>query len=134
LLKPTPLANRPSLERFKALVRIASTKRDASPSVVAPASSRVHDKLTRHPSQCFDEFRDLSVLFAFVPRNDRMLDAMSDVILDDLVFDACERGTNSRNLNQYVDAVAIVIDHPRDAADLTFDTVQPLQTALFGFC
>jgi hypothetical protein len=91
-------------------------------------------QLTGHPPQCFDEFSNLSALFAFVTRNDRMLDTMGDVLLDDLVLDACERGTDSCNLGQDVDAVSIFIEHSRNAANLTFDAVQALKTGILRFC
>ena len=55
-----------------------------------------------------------------------MLDAMGDVIAQDLLLEAPQRGAHRRNLRDDVDAIAILIDHARDAAHLALDPVQAL--------
>ena len=54
-----------------------------------------------------------------------MLDAMRDVVAQDLLLDAAQGGAHRRDLRDNVDAVAILVDHLREAADLTFDPAQP---------
>ena len=51
---------------------------------------------------------------------------MGDVILEQLRADLLERGLDRGDLGQDVDAVAILVDHPLDAAHLPFDPVQAL--------
>ena len=63
---------------------------------------------------------------ALVTRGDRVAHAVGDVILEQLRADLLERGLDGRDLGQDVDAVAILVDHPLDAAHLPFDPVQAL--------
>jgi hypothetical protein len=49
---------------------------------------------------------------------------VSDVIPQHLLLDAAERGTNGGNLRHDVDAVAVLIDHSREAADLALDPAE----------
>src|SRR5215831_6089384 len=69
---------------------------------------------------------DLSALIGLVAGGDRMLHAMGDVIAQDLLLEAPKRGAHRRNLRHDVDAVAILVDHPRDAAHLALDPAQAL--------
>src|SRR5262249_38555460 len=69
---------------------------------------------------------DLSPLIGLVAGGDRMLDAMGDVIAQDLLLQAPQRGAHRRNLRHDVNAVAIRVDHARDAAHLALDPAQPL--------
>src|ERR1700704_3058818 len=55
-----------------------------------------------------------------------MLDAMRHVVAQDFLFHAPERSAHRRNLRDDVDAIAILVDHLREAADLAFDPAQAL--------
>src|SRR5207247_3687711 len=63
---------------------------------------------------------------AFVARADRVRNAMVDVLIEDLEREAVERGADGGDLREDVDAVAVVLDHPLDAAHLSLDPVQAL--------
>ena len=53
-----------------------------------------------------------------------MLDAMGDVIAQDLLLHTAERGAHGRDLGDDIDAVAVVLDHAGEAAHLTLDPAQ----------
>src|SRR5438093_8677139 len=63
---------------------------------------------------------------AFVARADRVRNAVVDVRIEDLEREAVERGADGGDLREDVDAVAVVLDHPLDAAHLALDSVQAL--------
>jgi hypothetical protein len=52
---------------------------------------------------------------------------MSDVIAQDFLFGSAQSCTHGCDLGDDVDTIAIVFDHPRQAADLTLDTVKTLE-------
>ncbi len=52
---------------------------------------------------------------------------MRHVVLEHLRRDLLERGLDGGDLRQDVDAVAILLDHPLDAAHLALDPVQALR-------
>ena len=68
-----------------------------------------------------NQFRDFSTLILGVARDDRMLDAVRDMIAQNLVLDLLERGADRLDLMHDVDAIAIRGDHARDAAHLALD-------------
>ena len=57
---------------------------------------------------------------------ERAGDAVVDVVVEDPIRDAVERGRDRADLRQDVDAVAVLRDHPLDAAHLPLDAVQAL--------
>lgn len=57
-----------------------------------------------------------------------MLDAMGDVVAQHLLLDPAQRGPHRRDLRDDVDAVAVVLDHPGEAAHLALDPAQALLT------
>lgn len=59
-----------------------------------------------------------------------MLHAVGDMIAQDFLLEAPQRGAYRRNLRHDVDAVAILLDHARNAANLSFDAIEPLRTSL----
>jgi hypothetical protein len=79
-----------------------------------------------------DQFADLAALLALIARRDRMLDAVGDVIGEDLVFGAAQRGAHRRELGDDIDAIAIVLDHAREPAHLAFDPFEPLEHRRLG--
>ena len=54
------------------------------------------------------------------------MDAVCDVILENLEPEALERGLDGADLREDVDAVAVLFDHPLDASDLPLDPVKAL--------
>ena len=55
-----------------------------------------------------------------------MLDAMADMVAQDLLLKPPQRRAHRRNLRDDVDAVAVLFHHARQAAHLAFDPVQSL--------
>src|SRR5712692_10128205 len=79
------------------------------------------------PAHHLHQLLDLAALIRLVAGRDRMLDAMGDVIAQDLLLQAPQRRAHRRNLGDDVDAVAVVVDHAGDAAHLALDPAQPLR-------
>jgi hypothetical protein len=50
---------------------------------------------------------------------------MLQVIAQDLLLDAVQRRTHGTDLRQHIDAVAVILDHAGDAADLALDAAEP---------
>src|SRR6266545_7107569 len=69
---------------------------------------------------------NFSALISLTARGNRTLHAMCDVVAQDLLFHTSERCAHRRNLRDDVDAIAILVDHPRDAAHLALDPAQSL--------
>jgi len=67
---------------------------------------------------------DLAPLIRCVAGNDRMLDAMLDVIVKNRVLDLLERGLHCLDLVEDIDAVAVIRDHARNATNLALDAAQ----------
>jgi len=67
---------------------------------------------------------DFAPLIRCVAGHDRMLDAMLDMILKNRVPDLLERGLYCLDLVDDIDAIAVVRDHARDAANLALDAAQ----------
>ena len=53
------------------------------------------------------------------------VDAMRDVVAQDFLLDAAQRRAHRADLRDDVDAVAVVLDHAREAAHLALDAVEP---------
>src|SRR5512133_1149409 len=53
--------------------------------------------------------------------------AVARVVVEQAERDLVERGAHGADLGEDVDAVAIVLDHALDAADLAFDAAQALE-------
>jgi Cu+-exporting ATPase len=82
--------------------------------------------LTAGAFQDVDKLNHLAALFGLIGISDGVLDAMRDVIAKDFLLDAPEGRLNRRNLGHYIDAISVLLDHPKDTADLAFDTSQTL--------
>src|SRR4029453_1589935 len=65
-----------------------------------------------------------------VARRERVGDAVPDVVLEQLDRDALQSGRDGGDLREDVDAGALVLDHPLDAANLPLDPVQALDQCL----
>ena len=77
------------------------------------------------------ELGDFPALISLVTGRNGIVNAMCDVILEDLFLDATQRGPNRRYLRYYINAVPLFLDHTRKAADLTFNAIQSLKAARF---
>src|SRR5882757_8125597 len=80
------------------------------------------------------QFRDLAALVGLVTGRDRVLDAMGDMVAQDFLLDPAQRRPRRRDLGDDVDAVAIVLDHAGEAADLALYPVQPFQNGGLDLC
>jgi len=56
-----------------------------------------------------------------------MLDAMGDMIGEDLIFGTPQRGSRRRKLRHNIDAIAVVLDHARQPAHLPPDPAETLE-------
>ena len=70
------------------------------------------------------QFLDLLALLGLVAGSDRMLNAMTDMVAQDLFFKTPQRRAHRRDLGDDVDAVTVLFDHARQAAHLALDPVQ----------
>src|SRR5262245_23107641 len=65
-----------------------------------------------------------------VARGERTRDAVIDVVVEDLEGQALERGVDGGDLREDVDAVAILLEHPLDAAHLPLDAMEPADESI----
>jgi P-type Cu+ transporter len=79
------------------------------------------------------EFRDLAALIGLVARRDRVLDAMGDMVAQDFLLDPAKCRLGRRDLGHHVDAIAVVLDHSGETADLAFNSFQPFQAGGLDF-
>ena len=89
--------------------------------------------LALDPRQNVHQFRDFDPAISRIAALDGVLDAVRDVVAQDLFLGPAQCGAHSRNLRHDVDTVAAFLDHSRNSAHLTFYSVQPLQARGFGF-
>ena len=85
------------------------------------------DSLAVGTTHHIHQLGDLATLLGLIARGDRAFDAMGDMIAQDFLLRAAQRRTHGRDLRDDVDTVAIVLDHPGEAADLSFDAFEPLE-------
>jgi P-type Cu+ transporter len=86
---------------------------------------------TRGARENLHQLFDFAPLIDLVTRHDRVLDAMADVIAQHFVLDAPQGSARRRDLRDDFDAVAVVLDHAREAPHLAFDAAKTLQTGEF---
>ena len=78
------------------------------------------------------QFRDLAALFLLVAARDCVFDAMGNVVPQNFFFNFAQGSANGGNLRHDVDAIAVVFQHFRKPANLTFDATKALQRRVFG--
>jgi hypothetical protein len=103
----------------------------APTSAVSPARA-AKVRLPRHPADRRDQFLDLVPLIGHVAGGERGGDTMRYVITKDLLLDFVQSRPDRMNLRQDVDTIAIVLDHPKQTANLTFDTPEAFGDFRFG--
>lgn len=72
------------------------------------------------------QFLDLAALISLVPRFNRMIDAIRDVVTKYFLFDPPQSGTYGSDLRYDVNAISVLFDHTRQAPHLTFDAGETL--------
>ncbi len=77
------------------------------------------------------DFSDLAPLVVLVAAGDGVLDAMGDVIAENLLLGPAQRRAHGGDLGDDVDAVAVVADHAGEPADLALDAAQALDNRRF---
>jgi P-type Cu+ transporter len=99
--------------------------------VARPASeTRSSILLAFRPTHDIHQLFDLPALVGLVAGCDCALHAVRDMIAQDFLLETPQRCPYRRNLRDDVDAIAIVLDHARDAAHLALDAIQPLPACL----
>jgi len=71
-----------------------------------------------------NEFAELFALLCGVTRMDGLFNTAGGVIAQNQVFYFGQSGFNRLHLMQYVDAITLILNHARDAANLSFNFVQ----------
>src|SRR3954447_22101555 len=100
--------------------------------IMRPAHAQRRPSSAGRPRQHVDQLVHLAALFAAVTACDRMLDTVADMILQDLLLDAPQRGAYRRDLGEDVDAVAVMLDHAGDPAHLALDSAEATKTRSLG--
>src|SRR4051812_8894281 len=100
----------------------AWTRRPHQPIREAPP------RLPVRPANHGHQFRYLCALIRLVATRNRVFDAMRHVILEHFFLDAPQRRTDRRDLGDDIDAIAVLVHHPGQAAHLALDAVQTLLT------
>ena len=73
------------------------------------------------------QFFDLSPLLSFVSGIYRVLNTVTNVVLEDLLLQSTECRADCRDLSDYIDAVTLFLDHARKPTHLSLDSVQSLR-------
>src|ERR1700682_3867207 len=81
------------------------------------------------PTDYANKFRSFFPLSVLVAARNRIVDAMRHVTPEHFFLDTPERGTHGRYLRDDIDAIAVLVDHLGQAANLALD---PAQTFLTG--
>jgi hypothetical protein len=76
------------------------------------------------------KFLDLATLIGLVARCDCTLDTIGHVITQNLFFDPPQGCANGRDLRDDIDAIAILLDHSGETANLAFNPAQPVLASL----
>ena len=71
-------------------------------------------------------------LLVHIARHERIGNTMGHVIAQDLFFDLMQGRADGIDLRQYIHAIAIVIDHAEQSADLALDTLEACPHAPLG--
>src|SRR6266511_133257 len=81
----------------------------------------------------FEQLLGLRAGSGHVARSERAGDAVAHVLVEDLEGERLECGVDGRDLGEDVDAVAVLLDHPFDPADLSLDAVEALDECVLVF-
>lgn len=77
-----------------------------------------------------NEFLKFGVLFLWIAALDRGLHAVLCVIFQQQAINGLQSGPDGRGLGQDIDTIAILFDHARDTADLTFKSGKTIERLL----
>src|SRR5947209_6421620 len=95
-------------------------KESARPSWWKRATASIRGSLAhfREPLYCLEQLLRLRLRVRTIARCERACDAVVHVAVEDLEGERVERGRDRADLGEDVDAVAIFVNHPLDAAHL----------------
>ena len=110
---------------FQVLLAIDFT---ASIGLIENVARRARWISTRGAAQNVHKLLDFAALIRDVSADNRMFDAMRNVIMKHLLFNATQSGPRGGDLRDNVDTVPIFFDHAHKAANLSFNPAQALQT------
>jgi hypothetical protein len=95
-------------------------------AVLDPAqASATALRLSICPADNFHQFRDLAALISSIVAADRVFHAVGHVIPENFFLDTAQGRLDRGDLSDDIDAVAVLVDHLRETANLAFDAVQP---------
>jgi len=104
----------------------AELRRQARPGDrIWPRIDRSRPGLTLGSAENFHDLSQFLALILLVTAGNRVLNAMRDVVTENLFLGAPKCCPDRRNLGDDVDAIAILVDHPGEASNLAFDTIEP---------
>jgi hypothetical protein len=110
---------------------VAVFRRTISPRRIGVLSARItirnQKRSTARAIENIHQFVDLARLLIGITTLHGVLHAMPNVIAQHLEFNAPERRSNGGDLSDDVDAVAIFLYHPGEAAHLAFDPAQAFE-------
>jgi hypothetical protein len=95
---------------------VAATLRTPAPTVVA-ASPNV---------SALRERGDIASLVGLVSGSYRVLDAVTDMVPEDLLFQTPQRRTRRCDLRDNINTISVFLDHAPKPAHLSFNPIQPL--------
>ncbi len=72
-----------------------------------------------------NQLRDFPSLAVLVARSNRLLDAIGNMVTKELLLNTRQCRARGRDLRNNFDAVAVLLDHFRQAANLALNTVEP---------
>src|SRR5207244_7897314 len=96
--------------------RSRRTRRGSASSARSAGAGEALDSL--------EELLGLRVRVGLVAGGEGAGHAVADVLVEDPEGERFEGGVDGGDLGEDVDAVAVLLDHPLDAADLAFDAVE----------
>jgi YHS domain-containing protein len=85
-------------------------------------------RLSVRPANHGYQFRYLFPLIGLVAACDRVFDAMGQVVSEHFFLDAPKRGPDRQDLGDNIDAIAVLVDHFGQAANLALDPAQAFST------
>ena len=112
--------------------RLVAAVRGRTPSARRVPRPRGEPALSAATHQPADRIHQLGGLLVALLRGVGADDAMVGVVVEQPERHLVQRRARGRDLREHVDAVAVLLDHALDPADLTLDPLQPRQQLVLG--
>ena len=96
-----------------------------------PASTGKVREVRKTKEDAIDQLLEFLALFVFFTRGNRRCYTSRGMVLQYRVFDASQSRLYRLHLLQYINAVALVLNHPADSSNLALDSVEPLNRRFF---